>query len=180
MFAQRGFHAASVESIAESAGLAAGTIYLYFDDKDSLYIAVLTAKLGEMSSRIEARSALAADPIDAIRCAVLAELEFHVEHPAFFEIFCRQVPPGSGGKYWNRVSAAFEQHIGLLQSLVEAAKARQLLSGSSRRLAAVLAGITVQVTREIVAGDQENFATGRADEAVELFLYGASGRREAA
>jgi TetR/AcrR family fatty acid metabolism transcriptional regulator len=41
IFAQKGFFEATVEDIAHAAGVAKGTVYLYFKDKPSLYISVI-------------------------------------------------------------------------------------------------------------------------------------------
>jgi AcrR family transcriptional regulator len=40
VFAQRGFHGASVEEIAREAGYSTGAIYWHFSDKDDLFLAV--------------------------------------------------------------------------------------------------------------------------------------------
>jgi AcrR family transcriptional regulator len=51
VFAQRGFHGASVEQIAREAGYSTGAIYWHFSDKDDLFLAVLesyaTTRVGE-------------------------------------------------------------------------------------------------------------------------------------
>lgn len=41
VFARHGFHAARVSEIAREAGVAQGTVYLYFKSKEGLYVAVL-------------------------------------------------------------------------------------------------------------------------------------------
>ena len=41
VFARKGFAGASVDEIAEAAGLAKGTIYIYFHSKRELYLAAL-------------------------------------------------------------------------------------------------------------------------------------------
>ncbi|GAH58087.1 unnamed protein product, partial [marine sediment metagenome] len=41
IFAQEGFFKTTVDDIAQAAGLAKGTLYLYFKDKASLYISVI-------------------------------------------------------------------------------------------------------------------------------------------
>ena len=41
IFAKKGFYRTTVEDIAHAAGVAKGTLYLYFKDKESLYLATL-------------------------------------------------------------------------------------------------------------------------------------------
>lgn len=45
-FAKCGFHATRMDDIATAAGVSKGTIYLYFSDKNSLFRALLTQKVG--------------------------------------------------------------------------------------------------------------------------------------
>ena len=53
VFARRGFADASMEEIAQAAGLAKGTLYLYYDSKRELYTAALRAGLVELAEAVE-------------------------------------------------------------------------------------------------------------------------------
>jgi TetR/AcrR family fatty acid metabolism transcriptional regulator len=57
VFAERGFHSATVAEIAKAAGVADGTIYLYFKGKDDLLLRLFDEKMTELLS--EARAELA-------------------------------------------------------------------------------------------------------------------------
>jgi TetR/AcrR family fatty acid metabolism transcriptional regulator len=57
IFAERGFHTATVAEIARAAGVADGTIYLYFKGKDDLLLRLFDEKMTELLA--EARSELA-------------------------------------------------------------------------------------------------------------------------
>ena len=46
-FARRGFNAASVDEIAEAAGVSKGAVYYTFPSKDDLFLALLDQRLGE-------------------------------------------------------------------------------------------------------------------------------------
>src|SRR5215471_17249445 len=48
VFAGKGFHEAKVEDIAEAAGVAKGTVYLYYQSKRDLYFAALKFGIAEM------------------------------------------------------------------------------------------------------------------------------------
>ena len=41
VFAQKGFHAARISDVARAAGVADGTIYLYFDNKEHLLLSLI-------------------------------------------------------------------------------------------------------------------------------------------
>jgi len=57
VFAERGFHTATVAEIARAAGVADGTIYLYFKGKDDLLLRLFDEKMTELLA--ESRSELA-------------------------------------------------------------------------------------------------------------------------
>lgn len=59
VFAERGYEAARLDDVAERAGVAKGTLYLYFDDKEALFEEVIR---GAVSPVVERLSALAAIP----------------------------------------------------------------------------------------------------------------------
>ena len=44
-FAQNGYHQATMAAVAREAGVAAGTIYLYFKSKDDLLISIFEEKV---------------------------------------------------------------------------------------------------------------------------------------
>ncbi|MET8653737.1 TetR/AcrR family transcriptional regulator [Nocardia aurea] len=80
-FASVGFHNTTIKSIAEQCEIAVGTIYTLFDDKDSVYEAVLRRRGAILHGLTRAR---ASEPGPAdITLVALAELQvrFFREHP---------------------------------------------------------------------------------------------------
>jgi AcrR family transcriptional regulator len=59
VFSERGYEAARLDDVAERAGVAKGTLYLYFDDKEALFEEVIR---GAVSPIVERLSALASIP----------------------------------------------------------------------------------------------------------------------
>jgi TetR/AcrR family fatty acid metabolism transcriptional regulator len=51
IFAQKGFYTANVADVAKEAGVADGTIYLYFKSKDDLLISLFETKMEEILQR---------------------------------------------------------------------------------------------------------------------------------
>lgn len=52
VFAERGYHAASVSDLVEAAGVARGTFYLYFDSKDAVFHELLDDLLGALRASV--------------------------------------------------------------------------------------------------------------------------------
>src|SRR5437899_549893 len=67
VFANRGFFNAQVADVARAAGIAAGTVYLYFRSKDDLLVSIFERTMRD--GLAEGRSAVAgiADPIERLR-----------------------------------------------------------------------------------------------------------------
>ena len=56
-FSARGFAATRLEDVANRAGVAKGTIYLYFDDKETLFQELVRSMLSPLVGAIEAAPA---------------------------------------------------------------------------------------------------------------------------
>ena len=63
VFAAKGFSAARLDDIAAAAGIAKGTIYLYFKSKDELFEAIVKSTIGVTLGHVE--QAVAASPAPA-------------------------------------------------------------------------------------------------------------------
>ena len=57
VFAENGFAAARLDDVAQKAGVAKGTLYLYFPDKEALFEALLQGLVSPVLERIQALSA---------------------------------------------------------------------------------------------------------------------------
>lgn len=53
VFSETGYHKAQVARIAKEAGVAGGTVYLYFKNKEDILISLFQEKMGEFITRIE-------------------------------------------------------------------------------------------------------------------------------
>src|SRR2546421_9467693 len=67
VFADRGFFNAQVADVARAAGIAAGTVYLYFRSKDDLLVSIFERTMRD--GLAEGRTAVAAvrDPVERLR-----------------------------------------------------------------------------------------------------------------
>lgn len=86
VFAERGFAAARVQDIAVRAGLAVGTIYNYFEQKEDVLFALLDERTNAF---LEAFQAAAEDPADfrgRLRARVIRLLEYVRSHRPFFQL----------------------------------------------------------------------------------------------
>jgi TetR/AcrR family transcriptional regulator, fatty acid metabolism regulator protein len=67
VFAERGFFNAQVADVARSAGVAAGTVYLYFSSKDDLLVSIFERTMREAFTEGRAAVAGIEDPSERLR-----------------------------------------------------------------------------------------------------------------
>jgi TetR/AcrR family fatty acid metabolism transcriptional regulator len=87
VFAQNGFSGTSVEAIAQEAGIAKGTLYLYYSSKHEIYWAALTSGLVALCEELK-QQVEAADTVEGkLRAYVATKLSFFEQHRDFFKIY---------------------------------------------------------------------------------------------
>jgi len=74
VFAQKGFYATKVSEIAKAAGVADGTIYLYFENKEDVLISIFRDRIGQLVEVLKKEIAAAATVEEKIRRIVELQL----------------------------------------------------------------------------------------------------------
>jgi AcrR family transcriptional regulator len=80
VFARSDYHAASMDEIAELAGVSKPMLYAYFDSKEGLYIAYIKRTGGELVERLVQAAAPDASPSKRLRARTTEFLAFVEEH----------------------------------------------------------------------------------------------------
>src|SRR5215469_10463834 len=86
VFARRGYYNSRVSDIAREAGIAAGTIYLYFKTKDDILVSLFRDKMAHFVDVV--RKAIADEPDAACKVRRLVRLHFRLleEDPDLAEV----------------------------------------------------------------------------------------------
>jgi len=87
VFASKGYEAATVDEIAELAGVAKGTIYCYFPSKFELFLGTLRGGMQELLERTERNMQAATTAADKIRAFIRTRLEYGEQNREFFRIY---------------------------------------------------------------------------------------------
>src|SRR3982751_5615451 len=74
VFAGRGFFNAQVADVAKAAGIAAGTVYLYFKSKDDLLVSIFDRTMREWIEEGRASVAPLTDPVERLRAIARGHL----------------------------------------------------------------------------------------------------------
>src|SRR5262245_26711248 len=80
VFALKGYYGAKVSDIAEDAGVADGTIYLYFRSKDDLLISLFEAQMERVHDALEGAMVGATDAADKLRRFIRAYTDLNAEN----------------------------------------------------------------------------------------------------
>ena len=94
IFARKGYYNSRVSDIAREAGIAAGTIYLYFKTKDDILVTLFRDKMAHFVSSL--RKAIADEPDAVAKLRRLVRLHFEMleDNPELAEVRPGRAPPG--------------------------------------------------------------------------------------
>lgn len=96
-FAATGFYPTRLEDIAEDVGITRTAVIYHFQDKETLYNAVLERLFTQLNDRISAALDSPLDLPARVEEAVEAWLDFAGERPTLMRLFMREVAGSEGG-----------------------------------------------------------------------------------
>src|SRR3954468_5511391 len=176
VFAERGFFNAQVADVARAAGVAAGTVYLYFRGKDDLLVSIFERTMREAIADARACVAPLANPIEQLREIARVHLERMGRDRSLAVVF--QVELRQSTKFMERFSSTLlREYLGIIRGIVAAGQA----SGVFRKelnptLAAKLffGGLDEMATNWILSRRKYALA-GEADAIVDILVGGLAG-----
>lgn len=180
VFAEKGYHAASIEEIAHTAEYASGTVYLYFKDKEALYIELFEDKIRAMSLALQTEAARGKDPLDALQKLIRARMDYFEQNRQFFSIYAREgmnVFAKRDGR-WSKVAALYEEFLAMVARLIQSGQRRRVFrKGRPREFALALSGMMMQLTRDWLQSQDNAPLSRRTRFVLDLFLQGVQMRQ---
>jgi TetR/AcrR family transcriptional regulator, fatty acid metabolism regulator protein len=148
VFARNGYYNSRVSDIAREAGIASGTIYLYFRTKEEILVTLFRDTIAAFVAHLRREIADETDPVAKIRRLVALHFTVLEQNPALAEVV--QVELRQGQKFFrgasaHEVSAYFE----LIGSVLEDGMA----SGRFR------ADVPVKIATKVLFGAMDQMAT---------------------
>ena len=96
VISRKGMNDATMADIAKEAGIAKGTIYLYFRDRDELVEKTFETAIAQLHARVEQAMAAGSSFEEKLRGYITAKLTFFQDHRDFFRLFLsRRMPEGN-------------------------------------------------------------------------------------
>ncbi|MDI3297995.1 MAG: TetR/AcrR family transcriptional regulator [Bacillota bacterium] len=179
VIAARGYHGARVSDIAREAGVADGTVYLYFRNKQEMLVTVFREGIGEYLRHLEERLAGAADAREELRLLVETHLGYLGGHREFAQVTQIELRQSDGeirraidaimDPYFRRIDRIVERgrEEGLFLPDVDRRVARRMIFGTldqcvtswvMSRHPYALAAIAPEVTRLLLGGLERRWA----------------------
>jgi AcrR family transcriptional regulator len=141
VFAEKGFHAATVEDIAAAAGVAKGTVYLYYKSKQEVYWGALEHGITELYNEIQTQMAAEETPEKKVRAFIEIKIRYFETNRDFFRIYFSEL--GSGLSHPAQVPPQFEQMYLQQARLLEAVLQQGIESGSIREIRTDTAAVAI-------------------------------------
>jgi TetR/AcrR family fatty acid metabolism transcriptional regulator len=177
VFARKGYYNARVSDIAKEAGIAAGTIYLYFRTKDDILVTLFREKMTEFVGTV--RKAIADEPDAVAKLRRLIHLHFELleGRPELAEVV--QVEQRQGQKFFRGASAhEISSYFALIGSVLEEGVAEGRLRPTLpvKIATKTLFGAMDQMATSWVLGKRGYQLADTADEVADIFLQGVAVR----
>ncbi len=176
-FARRGFFSAQVADIARAAGVAAGTVYLYFENKDDLLVSIFDRTMAEGID--EGRRALESitDPI--ARLDEIARLHLaRMGRDRDLAIVC-QVELRQSVKFMERFSSTkLREYLGIIRDAIAAGQQRGVFRDGLKPTTAakLFFGMLDEMATDWVLSPRRYTLEAESALVVDLFVNGLASR----
>src|SRR5438094_7751005 len=178
VFADRGYFNAQVADVARAAGVAAGTVYLYFKSKDDLLVSIFERSMREDLALGRAAVAGLDDPAERLRRLArghLARLGADRNLAIVFQVELRQ-----STKFMERFSSTLlRDYLGLIREAIEDGQRDGVFRSDIKPTVAakILFGALDEMATNWILSRRRYSLEAEADVVVDLFLNGAKGAR---
>ena len=122
VFARKGFHEATVDDIAETAGVAKGTVYLYYASKRDVYFAALKFGIAQMYSLLLDELKQVSTPEEKLKVLIATKLAYFDENRDFFKIYYSElgnIPTTHPGGIDNEFKSLYQEQARLVETILK-------------------------------------------------------------
>jgi TetR/AcrR family fatty acid metabolism transcriptional regulator len=175
VFARRGYFQSQVADIARAAGVAAGTVYLYFRSKDDLLVSIFERTMKDTLAAGREAIADVSDASERLRRIARLHLERMSRDRDLAVVF--QVELRQSTKFMERFSSTYlREYIGIIRDTIADGQA----AGTFRRefnptiAAKALFGALDEMATNWILTRRKYSLAAQADEVIDLFLNGVT------
>jgi AcrR family transcriptional regulator len=184
-FARKGYSATRIEDIAAEAGVAQGTVYLYFGGREEILVAAFEAFAERMITGVRAVLEADSSALDRLRSVVrvvLSSLESEPELSRVVLDFWSAGAFGAGGseeKPGIDFGKVYAEYRGIFSELLEEARREgSVRTDLPEDTPAVIVGAIEGVALQWILDSEDVRPVAMADSLLDVLLNGLSERRE--
>lgn len=129
VFAEKGFDQATIADIAKTAGVAKGTVYLYYRSKREVYWAALKRDLVLMRDQTRQNLESAETIEEKLRAVIASKLRYFEEHKDFFRIYYSEFarPVTRHTQFQRQIDELYLDQVQLLEQALQQAIRKKLM-----------------------------------------------------
>jgi AcrR family transcriptional regulator len=176
VFARRGYSETTMDEIAEAAGVAKGTLYLYFKSKRALYLAALKHGISELNTQTRRAVDNARGVREKIRAFIATRVEYADENRQFCKIYYSEL-----GNLVHPVPTQAEfkkmymQQADFMTSILQAAEeCGEIRPGLARQAALMIYDATRGINARRLLGWTKEDRAREVDDVCELVWRGVA------
>jgi len=154
-FAEHGYHGADVGKIAAEAGVAKGTIYNYFANKEDLFVGVVHSGMDQLVNQLAEIASGRGDPLARLRKAVLESLKFTERNLGIYQVMINEAVRSCPGAV-TECGSMHKTVLDIIEDMIkQCIAAGQLSRSDPKALAVMLYGLVDGVTTHAVLTTNE-------------------------
>lgn len=177
VFAHNGYFNSKVADIAREAGVADGTVYLYFKSKEDILHSIFDRSVDEALADAKNKVETISDPREKLRQIALLHLERLGADRDLAVVF--QVELRGSTKFMQEFSAAgFAEYLSLIRSTFEEGQAAGLFRAdlNAKVVAKILFGALDEMATNWILSKRRYKLAPMADQVLDIFLNGVNVR----
>ncbi|MBI5028949.1 MAG: TetR/AcrR family transcriptional regulator [Chloroflexi bacterium] len=135
IFREKGYHATSMQNIADAVGLQKGSLYHYISSKEELLFKIFERSSGALTQQLEEIVASDESPTEKLRCAIDAHLTALCKQLDIYTVYLSERRALSGRSH-AKVRGEAERHARLLEQIIQQGIDRKSFRSVDAKMAA--------------------------------------------
>jgi len=175
VFARKGFHNSRVSEIARHAGVADGTIYLYFKNKVEILISIFEEEMEKIINEVQIAVSSQTTSESRLKAFIQTHLEIVRKKPKLAQVFHLELRQSN--RFLKEYSGTkLREYLTILSGLFEAGQAEGAFSAAipANIFKRALFGALDEVaTHWVLSKNKKYDPVASAEQIANIFLYGA-------
>lgn len=177
VFSRYGYYNSKVSQVAREAGVADGTIYLYFKSKEDILLSLFVDTMGDFFDTQEAALVGIDDPVEQLRTFVRVHFDAVCGSPAIAEIVTVELRQSA--KFMRATDMKpFGRYLSIIARIISAGQERGVFARQfpARRVARMLFGVLDELALEWAMSERHDSLDEVTLHTAEIFVRGLEPR----